>query len=150
MGIEIRLRKAILEDSWFLFDLRNDEAVRRNSFSIDPITYENHCVWLRHKLEDPNCGLWIAQYDNSSIGQIRIDKKDGWGEISYSLCAQARGRNFGKQMITQLEQVERNVGDLKGLLACVKKDNEISRHIFGSLGYDEQEQDEHYVYRKRI
>lgn len=150
MGKELKLQHATVQDSGFLFELRNDEIVRKNSFSTERIPYEDHCAWLLHKLQDSNCSIWIVQVEDERIGQIRVDRNDGWGEISYSLCAAARGRKFAKQMIQKAEQIEKDKDNLVGLLACVKKDNEISRHIFTSLKYNEQEKDEWYEFRKKI
>lgn len=150
MEKELKFRSATVHDIRFLLDLRNDETVRKNSFSTDKITYEEHSAWLHNKLQDSNCSIMIVQYCDAPIGQIRVDRNNGWGEISYALCTQARGKKLAKQMIRQLEQMEEYTDGLIGFVACVKKENEVSRHIFSSLGYDEQENNEYYEFRKKI
>ena len=46
MDEEIYLRLVDDKDMKLLFDWRNDEVVRKNSFSTEPIDWEEHVSWF--------------------------------------------------------------------------------------------------------
>ena len=48
----LRLRRAEKEDCRFLYELRNEEEVRKNSFQTGIFSYEDHVAWFERKLEE--------------------------------------------------------------------------------------------------
>ena len=42
---KLTLTKATEEDCRFLYDLRNEEDVRKNSFQTESFSYESHVAW---------------------------------------------------------------------------------------------------------
>ena len=47
---KLTLTRATEEDCRFLYDLRNEEDVRKNSFQTETFSYESHVAWYKEKL----------------------------------------------------------------------------------------------------
>lgn len=117
----LKLRKAEEKDCRFLFDLWNDEDVRKNSFQTQPILYEQHETWFCRKLLDEQTKIFILEQEQQSVGQVRIDGCEGKGEISYALCKEAKGHGYSKWILSELERRAREGFWCSGLIAEVKK-----------------------------
>lgn len=136
--IPIVLRKATEQDSAFLLALRNDPAVRQNSFHKELVTPEDHAVWLRHVLADPARTLWIAEHADTgaAIGQLRLDDEGDPGyEISYSVAPDWRGQHVGTVMIGVLMQQLRAEREDVRVFARVLPDNFASQRVFVHNGF---------------
>ena len=110
------LREAKWEDMEQLFLWANDKEVRKNSFSMEPISYEEHQEWYVKKLDD-------AQ----------------GAEISYSIAPEYRGHGYGKELISLAEQEVRRWAEMSGkavIKAQVKPENQASNKIFTKAGYE--------------
>ena len=57
----LRLYKCIYEDANFLYNLRNELETRKNSFKKKKINYINNLLWLKKKLSDTNCKIYILK-----------------------------------------------------------------------------------------
>ena len=100
---ELNLRKACRSDCKFLFRLRNEDEVRKNSFQTSEIPYSSHENWFAQKLQDVNTVIYILERNGQAIGQIRADRRERTAEISYALCSEARGRGLSRWMLSELE-----------------------------------------------
>ena len=58
-SVSLVLRRATLEDCEILYEWRNDELVRKNSFCQEYIEQEEHIKWLRNFLDDKLCRIYI-------------------------------------------------------------------------------------------
>ena len=58
---ELNLRKAFWSDCRFLFRLRNEDEVRKNSFQTSEIPYSSHENWFAQKLQDFNTVIYILE-----------------------------------------------------------------------------------------
>lgn len=144
----LMLRRAEEKDCRFLFDLRNEEEVRKNSFQTQPIPYEQHETWFRRKLSEKQTKIFILELEQQPAGQVRIDICGEKAEISYALCRGARGHGYSKWMLSELELRARKDGWCSGLIAEVKRENIASRKIFQSLEYRETVTEYGYLYEK--
>ena len=144
------LQRASAEDCQFLYKLRNDETVRRNSFQTERIPYEQHEAWFLRKMSDKNTRVYILRETGVRAGQVRVDIDGARAEISYALCMEARGRGLGRWMLTELEQQLVKEQACDELVAEVKRENIASQKIFRSLGYVESSKEFGYCYRKKI
>ncbi|MBO5093107.1 MAG: GNAT family N-acetyltransferase [Lachnospiraceae bacterium] len=129
----IFLREANEGDAELLFAWANDIDVRRNAFSQHEITWEEHTRWLKRKLNDESCRIYIAQEGSEPVGQIRLDIEDGRAEIDYSVAAARRGRGFGKEMLQQAAQIPNP--DIRVFYARVKTGNDASAAAFAACGF---------------
>ncbi|MFR4352676.1 MAG: GNAT family N-acetyltransferase [Roseburia sp.] len=149
---ELSLRKAMLEDIDFLYELRNDDEVRKNSFHTERIAYEKHMSWFRGKLRDADAQIFILMLGDKRVGQIRLDAAGNGREISYALCREARGSGYSKWMLGDVENKIRqhHLGDEAHivLIGEVKRENIASRKVFRSLGYQEEETGFGFQYQK--
>ena len=72
----MKLRKAVMDDAELILKWRNDEMTRRNSFSSDVISMDNHVKWLERKFSDNKCLMYILEDDGAAVGHIRLDILD--------------------------------------------------------------------------
>lgn len=146
---EYVLRKATLEDTDFLFELRNDPTVREQSFQTDKIQYEDHKKWLDQKLKTNYVRIFILEYQNEKIGQVRvdIDEKKKSGNISYAVKREWRRKGLGTWMLKSAEKMLDDIV-LMELIGEVKRENIASQKVFRRLGYDEKKTDYGYIYKK--
>lgn len=146
--IPVRLRRAGEADSDFLFNLRNEEEVRRNSFHTDQIDRSTHEAWLRHVLADENRELFIAENMESgeAVGQVRLDYEGDAGyEISYSVAPAWRGQHVGTIIIGVLMQMLTSAAGDTRVFARVKPENAASLAIFRSNGFRKVRETDDYV-----
>jgi spore coat polysaccharide biosynthesis predicted glycosyltransferase SpsG/L-amino acid N-acyltransferase YncA len=138
-GLHIRLRKATTNDCRRYFDWANDPAVRQQSFSSEPIPYEQHERWFAAKLADPAEHLYLLSLDGQPMGQVRFSLTGERGEtaiISYALAAPFRGRGLAAPMLERaIAQLAADQPTVQQLLGYVKNTNEASRRVFTSLEF---------------
>ena len=147
---ELNLRKACWSDCRFLFRLRNEDEVRKNSFQTSEIPYSSHENWFAQKLQDVNTVIYILERNGQAIGQVRADRQERTAEISYALCREARGRGLSRWMLSELENRLREDGFCSELYAEVKRENTASQKIFQSLGYRQKPEKYGFSYTKQI
>ena len=147
---ELNLRKACWSDCRFLFRLRNEDEVRKNSFQTSEIPYSSHENWFAQKLQDFNTVIYILERNGQAIGQVRADRQERTAEISYALCREARGRGLSRWMLSELENRLREDGFCNELYAEVKRENTASQKIFRSLGYRQKPEKYGFSYTKQI
>jgi len=156
MGQE-RLRRVTESDKEQLFVWTNDPVTRMQSFSQEPVSWENHCAWFEKKLYDPDCYHYILEADGEAAGVIRLDRhgtqetetttkasgqKDIY-RISYSVAPQLRGRGYGKKLLQLAEyHAAVEIADCGWLFGEVKKENIASAGCFEALGYRRCEENE--------
>lgn len=145
------LRKATLGDCDLIFSWANDEVVRENAFSKEPIEYSKHIEWFNKKINDDNVQIFIMSNDSIPVGQIRIDICDSIATISYSIASVSRGNGYGKKIIGLLEDEinEANKG-IKIILAKVKFSNLASQRVFESNHYIRNDKEEYIEYLKEL
>lgn len=132
------LRPAGWRDTLFLWRLRNEEEVRSQSFSTDPVGLWNHLRWLRAVFRDPRRRLYVAP----GVGQVRLDEENGAAEISIAIQRDHRGGGAGTAL---LEDAIALAG--QPLLARIKRQNEASIRAFARAGFAVVEEGEIVVMR---
>ena len=96
------LRQIKKEDIYFFYELANDPEVRKNSFSVRPILWEEHEKWFYKKLQAG--GVYLYLIDETPVGQIRFDIEEKTARISYTVAAAYRGKGYGSKMLRLAEQ----------------------------------------------
>mgnify|MGYP004449989619 FL=1 len=122
------LRVATEEDAMLLLRWANDAVTRANSINTHEICIDEHMAWFNRKLKDENCHLYIYEYQGIPVGQVRVDIWGDEGTISYSIDANYRGKGYGSDMISLVEEIENK--KLNKLIAIVKKENIASSKVF--------------------
>ena len=131
-----------MKDARFLWELRTDPVTQVNSFHAGVIPWESHLAWFASKLANDSTRIYIAESeDNTAIGQIRIERQTPEiAMVSLAVALAARGRGYGKAMLTKaIEQAQKDL-NVQQFNAFVKPDNEPSLRLFGACGFRFQEE----------
>jgi len=143
--MDVQLRRANLGDLEFVFNLRNEEAVRSVSFNSDLIDLETHRKWFEKKLASDESVLLIAEAGSQPIAQVRFDWMDDNGaEINIAVTEKFRGQGYGTDIIREssimfLSEFTR----CSDIYAYIKSDNTASIRSFTKAGYVLQKETEH-------
>lgn len=133
--MNLYLRLANLDDAQIVLEWRNDEQTRENSFSKDLIDLDTHLKWFEGKLADENCFLYILMDGDERVGQIRVDRVNDIGEVSYMIAPDQRGRGYGKHILKLIDDLMKD--KVKGLVGLVEESNTASRKCFEANSYSE-------------
>lgn len=133
------LREANLSDKDILFQWANEPMVRRNSFSTQEITYEEHEKWFQYQLERKDGRQYIYMYGECPVGQVRVTLEQDVAEIGYSICAEQRRKGYGRNILQLiLQQIKCDFPEIKKVCGRVKSENLASQKAFLSAGYQEK------------
>lgn len=137
MEEKIYLRRVKETDMKLLFDWRNNELVRKNSFSMEPVEWEEHVKWFNATLVNSSVLFFIMMCKEQEVGQIRIDLElDNTAIINYSIAEKYRGLGYGKQILHLAEtEIYERFKNKYMLKALVKENNISSQVAFERLGY---------------
>ncbi len=134
----MELRRATMDDAEVILKWRNDERTRAGSFTQDIISLDSHKKWMKSKLEDSNCYLFILAEGDELLGNVRLDltgENGEVGEISYVINPDHRGKGYGKEILRVLETAVPSC--VRALAGFVKTDNVASQRCFEANGYVE-------------
>lgn len=100
MEKKLSLRLVEGKDIKMIFDWRNNTLVRQNSFSTQPISWDEHVKWFNDTIKNPNILFFIMMCDGNVVGQTRIDLvRDNVAIIDYSIAEQHRGLGYGETIL---------------------------------------------------
>lgn len=137
MGASIR--RATLEDCEILYEWRNDELVRKNSFCQEFIEHEEHIKWLHNFLDDESCRIYILIDDEVKVGQAKVRVIDNEAEIGYSIGKEYRGHGYGTKCLELVKsEIKKEFPNVQKVYGRVKVDNVISERAFEKAGYHAQ------------
>jgi RimJ/RimL family protein N-acetyltransferase len=132
----VQLRAVEESDARLLFHWANDPVVRAMAFNCSPIQWESHLQWLRQKLADPNCRMFIAMVKNKPVGQVRFDQVDEHSaEVDIHTAPDQRGKGYGPAIIAGGVRLVFASTDLQVLIAVVKQGNRGSISAFLKAGF---------------
>ncbi|MFH1443922.1 MAG: GNAT family N-acetyltransferase [Candidatus Peregrinibacteria bacterium] len=143
MSATLHLRPVTQEDSRLLWEWANDPVVRAVSFSTDVIPWDKHEQWLKRKLQDEHCRMYIALNEESTpVGQIRFDiREDNEAEVDVHLAPALRGKGYGTALITEGLCAFFASSDAQTAHSFIKEDNLASRNVFLKAGFVEQKKE---------
>ncbi|MBN2689844.1 MAG: GNAT family N-acetyltransferase [Gammaproteobacteria bacterium] len=133
---KIFLRNAKLSDAEKLYHWRNSDSVRKNSFSPNPITYDEHLKWLKKALKMPSRYIFIATLSAEDIGVTRLDITNNSAEISIYLAPNKISQGLGKPLLSAtIYWCENNLPNIKKLTAKILPENKRSQKLFEKSGF---------------
>ena len=136
------LRNVNQNDVELLYGWRNDEEVRKNSFSEEVIEFKTHSSWFDKTLCREDVFLYILVDCGNNVGQIRLNVENKIGIISYSIDKRYRNNGYGTKILQLVEDkiISGDIGvtELQGL---VKISNIASQKAFEKMGYKKEETD---------
>jgi UDP-2,4-diacetamido-2,4,6-trideoxy-beta-L-altropyranose hydrolase len=137
------LRLADHRDEENLYLLSNDPEVRKHSFNIRPIPFNEHQDWFQKQLEDKNT-LFLITYENDIlVGQVRFKIIDKEAIASVSVSSLYRGKGYGEEMMRNALLFCKKNSGVSIVKAFIKADNTGSKKYFEKCGYKFIEQTIH-------
>ncbi len=132
----LKIRRVSPDDAELLWAWRNDDLVRRNSFSTEPIPWEDHERWLASQLASAAVAIYVVEDIDGPVAQVRYQRREpGEAEVHISVAATARGRGYGRAALTETVHEACAVLGVSSVLAFIKEDNAPSLRAFAAAGY---------------
>lgn len=135
----LTLRRAMLDDCRFFFDVANEPNVRAASFHPEPIDWGHHCQWFDDLLRNPLARSWVVSKDTQDVGVIRVERQKLSGQraeetvVSIALLPEARGNGVGSRSLQLALEVTPKAW--KPVVAYIKPDNLGSVKAFSKAGF---------------
>lgn len=135
-GDRLVLRRVRAGDCRLLFDWANDPAVRSFSYNAAPIVWEEHAQWLKERLADPACFMFVGEeHDGTPVGLVRFQVNGEDAEASVNVASDRRGGGYGTALIgLGCAKLERGTA-LRTTHAFIKLDNVASVRAFEKAGF---------------
>lgn len=100
--IKFSLRRVEPRDSDFLFNLRNDELVRRLSRQTELISFDTHKKWFEKKMSKQDSIIFIAENGTEPIAQTRFDFiGENSAEVNIAVSRDFRGKGYGTEILKE-------------------------------------------------
>jgi len=145
--MNIKIVKFNLKDSNFIFKLRNQKDVRRNSINKETISISSHKIWLKKINISINHKIYIIRNFKRNLGYLRLVKTPkirNW-EVSIALLKKFRKKGLAKKALILIEKKIKNCN----FSAKVLKGNLNSLSLFLSCGYFIESENKNFYYMKK-
>jgi len=136
LPLDILVRKAEIRDELAIFNLSNQEYVRKVSINKNKISLEDHQKWFRKKLSDNSPFYVIEDMDGIFLGQVRYQIEDKAAEISLSFSSILKERGLAKNIVEKSLNLLFNEYPLDLIIAHLYEDNIASKKLFERLGFE--------------
>ncbi|MCW1713953.1 MULTISPECIES: GNAT family N-acetyltransferase [Synergistaceae] len=122
-----------------IFELSNQDDVRRYSINKNKIDWNNHVSWFTKVLKDPNVVFYVVtDKEKSFLGQVRFYIENLSATVSISLSEELRNKGLSKailhkgivKFLNENEQIEE-------IIAFVFENNIASKKLFEGLNFKE-------------
>ena len=121
------------EDCFKIFEIANDEEVRKSSFDSKEIKLDDHKTWFKNILSKDSTKFYVLEYNKDIIGQLRFDLDENYPVISISLNKKYRGLGLSKYLLNEgIDYLD----TFDKIVAYIKKDNVKSISFFKSMGFE--------------
>lgn len=133
----IYLRKAQNEDMHDVFELSNEDFVRRYSINPNKIQWNDHVTWFNRVLSDENVVFYVATDQNGGFyGQIRYNLDRSQATVSISLSGALRGKGLSKRLLNEsIGKLLEERPQIEDVVAYVSERNRASMKIFSGLNF---------------
>ena len=133
------IRPATLQDQPGILEIYNESVLHSTAtFDTDPRTPEKQLEWFnRHKANHP---VLVAEYDGKIAGWASLSPwsdrcaYDSTVEVSVYLAPEQRGKGLGFQLLQQVTEAGRKVGN-HTVISRISSDNLASIRIHEKAGY---------------
>lgn len=138
----VSFRQAKIEDKECTYQWAKNSTVRRFAQTQNEINYADHEQWFSEKITNPNCLYFIAIHEKEDIGSFRLDiDQKGIATISYLLDPTFHGKGLGRSLLKSGIEQAKTENRIRNLIGYVKEQNEPSMHLFRTLGFQEEAQE---------
>jgi len=140
---KIVLRPFSYDDKEMLFEWRNTPFLIKNSTSGRMVSWDEHCQWFDEIYHQELTKVFIIQYGQQPIGQIRFEYiRNNQYQITIYLLEKYTGQGLGYISLKKgMDIMTKDVGDVE-FMALVKKGNQPSYSLFRQVGFKETDDSE--------
>lgn len=139
---KISLRPLQSHDINNIFELSNDEEVRKYSFEQEKIDYKDHKKWFNEKIKDSEHLFLVIYVGKDFAGQTRFEFDYDIATISISIKKLYRGLGLGNNFLEEsINYLKINFPHIKKIKAYIKEENEKSLKLFENMNFK---------YRKKV
>ena len=135
---QLVFRMANENDVMQYFEWANDEEVRKNSFSDETISLQNHKEWFNRKLNADTCFLYLFLLNGEPVGQVRINLSNKETIVGISVDKDYRGRALGVEMLKQATTDYLAKHKKEQIVAYIKLENKASLSSFKKVGFENE------------
>lgn len=146
----LRVRLACPDDEELILRWANDPVVRHNSFSPGLIDAAAHHQWFSKRLANrASCCVFVVETEAGlPVGQVRFELSNEIWEVHYTLDACVRGRGMGGVFLkAALSEFLIRVPSCTEIVGRVKSGNLASQKVFKRIGFVEETDGSHLLYR---
>jgi UDP-2,4-diacetamido-2,4,6-trideoxy-beta-L-altropyranose hydrolase len=146
--IDALTRGELMEDNYFLreireedirdvFNLSNEDYVRKLSINTKKISWEEHINWFE-KITSSKDNVFYVVTDrtNNFLGQLRYKIDNHSATVSISLCKSITGKGLSKQfLIESIKLISDERNELENIIAFISDKNIASKKLFEKVGF---------------
>lgn len=147
MAEEFKIRLATIDDMKNVFELSNEDSVRKTSIIQKKILWDEHIEWFNKRLTDKKSKFFIIEtLSGDFLGQVRFEQKD---ELiaSISIIPNYQNKGLGFKILKKCTEAS----NFDHIIAYIKNSNISSLKIFQKVGYTFLTKDENFtkmIYKK--
>ncbi|GGM31918.1 hypothetical protein GCM10011351_17630 [Paraliobacillus quinghaiensis] len=137
MEKEYFLRKVKDEDIFDVFQLSNEDYVRKHSINTTKIDWQDHKVWFQNIIKSDNQVFFVVtDYTDRFLGQLRYKIEDKSAIVSISFGKTIVGKGLSKELLKKsIELIYEERNELENIIAYVSNDNIASKKLFEKVGF---------------
>lgn len=132
---EFNLRKATKADSEFLLENRNNPEVYKYFHNNKPVDRNDHEKWYASALLSEKDFIFIAEFNNISVGVVQLKISDSLGLVSIYISPAYHGSGYALKSLDVLKVYAKEMG-LLSLTAEVVIENVASKRLFEKSGFN--------------
>jgi UDP-2,4-diacetamido-2,4,6-trideoxy-beta-L-altropyranose hydrolase len=131
------LRKVKDEDIFDVFQLSNEDYVRKYSINNTKIDWQDHKAWFQNNIKSDNHVFYVVTNNTDEfLGQLRYKIEDKSAIVSISLGKSIAGKGLSKELLKKsIELIQQERKELTVILAYVSYDNIASKKLFEKVGF---------------
>ena len=133
-----RLRRMLHDDLDRVREWRNDDRVRRQMYSTEEISAEQHRNWFEQKMQEPGRRLMILEVDGKPLGFVNLGPCDAAGSMLWGLyAAPGAPAGTGRQLGEAALDYAFNTLGARQVRGEVLEHNSASLAFHGKLGFSQ-------------
>ena len=139
----LSIRPAVAADCEWLWVCANDPEMRSNSFSPEPIAWEDHVRWFDARMNDPRASIWLGiDAANERVGYVRFEPREESAAddelvVSVGVATKHRGKRYGDPLLRLAFAEEyRTRPSLMYIHGYVRLENKASHRLFADIGFE--------------
>ena len=130
----IKIREVNQSDLQLLFEWRNDNLVRKQSFNTEVVNFKNHIKWFKNMLIQDHYRSYIFEINNKSVGLVKFESLDLFTKIGISIDKKFRGKGLSPIILRIGCEEYFKYSDLP-IHAYIKTTNTASINSFKNAGF---------------